>query len=850
MQLSGLLSGLRLHSLQSRFTALTVFLAILLAISSYATYLEQLSIKQIVDKNTTKREWLVKTKNIINSEIIDSYKSIDSFLLDPSNNVYQDWITSSLDNALENNRLLTESSWADTDDRKSLFNTLNTSLINLKKEITTLIEVRRDSHRQFPSLSIATTSMRPNRIRFINALSVALNELKASRANVDHGSQQQLIYDEFIQARYYWTQTLSNFRIYLANQFGAFDHLNLLKQEDSIILQYKALKKLLLDLKVYDDQGLVGFEASESLDIMLDSSEQWYQAFLKVKAVHHTDNWRADLKILKHQIQPLLDDISYLLNLLDEEVKAAAKLDLVLINSIINNQLRLLIILSVIAILVISLLTLLIKRMIFKPLQLVTSAIKAESLGNAITALPVVNAFETRELVDAFTEMRNQIHIRQDELEYQANHDSLTGLPNRKYFLEEINNLLEQSTDTEFSILLIDLNGFKDINDTLGHQVGDKILINVGSRLWAAFRETDIISRLGGDEYAILLRNTNKEMTTQILDKLNKTIDMTFSLEGINASVSMSIGAALYPSHGDNASVLLRHADVAMYTAKRQKQTYVFYKPSEDDYSLNKLSLSHDLKNSISSEGLLLHFQPKLCLNTHKIIGAEALIRWNHPTMGLISPDEFIPMAEQTGFINKITYWVIEEALITCQQWKRQGFDIKLSVNLSVYNLYDSDFVEIVRTLQLNYPDSARSIIFEITESAMMTNPDVAVSVLKEISNMGIEFSIDDYGTGFSSLSYLSQLAVNELKIDKSFVIDMSTDPRKLVIVRSTIDMAHNLNLSVVAEGVENLETMQQLEEYGCDHIQGYYLSKPVPESDFINWIVNYQEQDSITPIN
>lgn len=825
------------QSLQSRLTAFIIILTIFISVSSYNVYISQLEIKQSIQSNTQQRNFIADKKHSVQNELIESYQLLNTFLLDPRNQLIQEWMYTSLDNALNTTDEIVKTQWASSRENSQLFDSIYISLFNLKDEINYLTEIRKNSNKQFPSLNIASSEMRPNRIIFINSVAIAINETRRQT-----NTSEIQIYNQLVDIRYFWTQLLSNFRIYLANQFGAFDIEILKRQELAISQQYKNLSKLLNTFAEKNSDSL-GFETEDAVTKMQVALDKWYQAFTKVKSIHNSPRWRVDLNILETKIQPLLDELSYLLGLFDDEIKKSENEDKQLVDQMIDNQMTLLFGISIILILITAILLYVIKVVVFNPIKNVTSAIKEEATGLSTRLLPQVNSSEAKDLVDAFNEMRKQIHIRQDHLTYQANHDSLTHLPNRKYFLEQLYKQLQaiQDTNKELTVLLIDLNGFKDINDTLGHHIGDHLLKDFGRRLQATLNNTDVIARLGGDEFAILLPETDKKTAIKCLQKILQCSEKKFTIEGINTYIGMSIGAAVYPQHGDDENILLKHADVAMYIAKKQKIPYAFYKSSDDSYTLNRLSIIHDIKSSINHNGLILHFQPKINLSNNRLASVEALLRWNHPDLGMVMPDEFIAIAEQSGFINQISYWVIEEALIMSLHWKQQGFDIQIAINLSVYNLFDTDFPDNIKSILNKYKLASGNLIFEITESAMMTNPQLAISNLNKLRSLGIQLSIDDYGTGFSSLSYLSQLSLNELKVDKSFILDMLNDERKSVIVQSTIEMAHNLGLKVVAEGVENIEVCRRLRVYKCDVIQGYLVSRPLPEDKFIEWLNSYQ---------
>ena len=436
------------------------------------------------------------------------------------------------------------------------------------------------------------------------------------------------------------------------------------------------------------------------------------------------------------------------------------------------------------------------------------------------------------------TERKDQM----EALEYQALHDALTDLPNRTLLSDRVSQAIvrAQRDGSQLALVLADLDRFKEINDTLGHQNGDLILQQVSTRLRNALRESDTIARLGGDEFAALLPNVDLEQATNIVRKLIATLEDPLIIDGQSLHVGSSFGIAMFPGHGDDESILMRHADVAMYIAKRANLGYTIYDPSKDQHSLRNLALVSELRSGIDSGELILYYQPKVSLAAGKVVGAEVLVRWRHPRYGLMFPDSFIPLAEQTGLINPLTQWVINAALEQCQQWKAAGMCLPIAVNLSVRNLLDAQLLDQLAVALHNVPhDSRCRICLEITETAMMADPVRALTILNALNEMGIVLSIDDFGTGYSSLAYIKRLPVNELKIDKSFVMGMGVGENDAVIVRSTIDLAHNLGFKVVAEGVEDEATYNMLAKLGCDVAQGYYISRPLPPGDVEAWIRN-----------
>ncbi|MEJ2564624.1 MAG: EAL domain-containing protein [Gammaproteobacteria bacterium] len=432
------------------------------------------------------------------------------------------------------------------------------------------------------------------------------------------------------------------------------------------------------------------------------------------------------------------------------------------------------------------------------------------------------------------------------ELEHQALHDALTELPNRLLLQDRMHQALlsAQRDNRQLALLITDLDRFKEINDTLGHHYGDLVLQGVSARMRTALRGSDTIARLGGDEFAVLLPFIESgEDAIKAARKLVTTMEEPIVLEDHSFHVGISVGIALYPDHGQDGSTLMRHADVAMYVAKRSTSGYAVYDHLEDQHSVSRLAMVGELRHAIEQQQLVLFYQPKIDLKEGRITGVEALVRWNHPQRGLLSPDEFIPLAEHTGLIRPLTFVALNEALHQVSLWKEGGLRLKMAVNLSAHHLQDEQLASKVESAMQQWNVPAELLEFEITESAIMANPLRAMNTLTQLSRMGIGLSIDDFGTGYSSLVYLKQLPVNEIKIDKSFVIDMLENNEDMVIVRSTIDLAHNMGRQVVAEGVESEEVLNILVELGCDMAQGYYISRPITANILTQWLHQTQWQ-------
>jgi diguanylate cyclase (GGDEF)-like protein len=438
-----------------------------------------------------------------------------------------------------------------------------------------------------------------------------------------------------------------------------------------------------------------------------------------------------------------------------------------------------------------------------------------------------------------------RLNAKNKELEYQAFHDKLTGLPNRLLLVDRLEQALLESErhGKSFALLLMDLDNFKDLNDTLGHHYGDELLQQVGEKIKQSLRKHDTLARLGGDEFAAILHNTDLDGALVCINKLLTNMKTPHSINETLIESKASIGIALYPIHGNDYKILLQRADVAMYQAKKTRTGYAVYDSSLDSDSMRHLQLMNELRSSIKSNHISVFYQPMILLNTNRVVAAEALARWHHPEMGFISPDEFIPVAEQTGIIRMLTLFVLNTALLDCKKWRDKGNDIRISINISPHCLQDESFPKNLQSIVDNSGMTPKNVELEITETALMQDLNSTRKVLQRFYNAGYKLSIDDFGTGFSSLEYLKKLPVDILKIDKTFVMDMFENEGDAAIVQSVTELAHNFNYKVIAEGVENEKTLQKLIAFDVDIVQGYLFSKPLSNEEFESWLIDTKWQ-------
>ena len=428
--------------------------------------------------------------------------------------------------------------------------------------------------------------------------------------------------------------------------------------------------------------------------------------------------------------------------------------------------------------------------------------------------------------------------------EFAMLHDPLTELPNRLLFHDRVHQAILGATRTgaRAAVMMLDVDRFKEVNDALGHHMGDLLLYELGYRLTETLRQSDSVARLGGDEFAILLPEIEDEADAlAAAGKIREALARPIAVRDLSLEVEASAGIALYPDHGLDPESLLQHADVAMYNAKSSQSGCELYAETKHEFSPTRLRLVQDLRNGIAAGQIELHYQPKIRLSDNRVVGVEALARWNHPEQGLIAPDSFIPLAEHTGLIRPLTLAVLEQAIDQCAAWRSRGIELGMAVNLSPRNLVDHELPHQIKRLLEEGGVPTTSLELELTEDTIMADPKRARDVLARLDAMGIWLAIDDFGTGYSSLAYLKQLPVTTLKVDRSFVTDMDSRDDDAVIVRSTIALGRNLGLRVVAEGVETEDVMNELRQLGCDVVQGYHVSRPVPAAEFETWLKQRQ---------
>ena len=715
-------------------------------------------------------------------------------------------------------------------------NEMNKHFNSFYLKIYELMEKRKDNNWNYPVLPyISKKLLEPNDAFELNA-NHALSEITED----DGEPYRSDLYGRFNNVRGLWRKKILEFRAVLI-RFMALNQDAMESQERNVEILHEEIEKQLNELSAMQKNGKLGFDAENALQVMRTSSKLWHQNWLALKALRASTNWRRDIVFLNEEVVPVKQAALQSLTTLEQTVFKWSVNTTARVQGAATEVSYVVWGLCGLAIIFVLLVYYMINRMVLRPIMRMTDAIgETESISISVDKKSSREIFQ---LVTAFSSMRKQIHQRQLALEHQSLHDSLTGLPNRMLLQDRLEHAIQMMgrNKSSMALLILDLDRFKDVNDALGHQVGDRLLQHVAKRLAGIIRESDTVARLGGDEFAIVTPDVDVSQTKKFSKKIINQVNEVFQIENQNIYVGVSIGVAVYPENGHEAGQLIRNADIAMYHAKRNNFGFSLYDNSMSESGVDNLALVGDLHQELQEiKNLELYFQPQIDLMTRNVIGVEVLLRWHHPQLGPISPEHIISMAEHAGMIGQLTEWIIETALSEYVQAKLSHQNIHLSINLSAWNLQDPELPHSIEMLLNKYYVQPSWLMLEITETAMMSDPVRAREVLLELDTMGIGLSVDDYGTGFSSLGYLKMLPVKELKIDRSFVADMLDDENDAIIVRSTIDLAHNLGLKVVAEGVENQEVLLRLRTHKCDVAQGYNISKPLPIKKLMEWLESY----------
>jgi len=826
------------HGLRQTYLLLSALVSIVII---SVTIFSSLHITDVTTQNTSSlklQETVSSLVSEIRRNISTSNTALDELLLSPTNKKNAEIIKYIAHTDLKIQELTTIPRLEETG-LLPLITEMNAQISKMHSNIIKLLNLRKDPQWTYPALTIMSRDMLENNALFTSAIELIMHDLQNES---DINNKQFTFLNKLVSIRDSWRLMVLNFRAALM-RFAGLNKIDQIEQEQNIIIIYEkiseSINQLIQNPNIYNDE----LDASDALNTMSESLEDWVFHFKQFQALRESTIWRADIHFTTNNVRPVYNHALNTLDQLDEGIQDWATRNSAAVEDAAYKLNTELFVLSAIALGFVIGIYILINRLILTPIARISDSFSKEGYGEEFV-LPRHGSREIYNLVSAYNRMRELIEQRKNALEHQALHDTLTGLPNRALLQDRLNHAITYSNrkKSPLAFMLLDLNRFKEINDTLGHHIGDRVLYEIGIRLKNCLRKSDTVARLGGDEFALIIYDTESSKALSFSKKISQVISDVLIIDNQNLYIGASIGISMYPEDGSDSDTLVRYADIAMYSAKRNNLNSALFNPNMDKMSVDNLSLLGDFRQELSNPTgqLQLYYQPKINIINKALNSVEALLRWEHPEQGFISPEFIIKMTEQSGLIGELTSWVIQQAIQDCAQWQHDNANLGISINLSAWDLQDPKLPNLINNVLDKNKLSADSLSLEITESAVMQDPARARDVLEQLDEMGINLEIDDYGTGFSSLAYLKLLPVNTLKIDKSFVIDMLREPNDLIIVRSTIDLAHNLGMRVIAEGVEDINILRRLHELRCDLAQGFHISKPLPKSKLLNWITTY----------
>ena len=822
------------HSLRRRYLLASALIAVLLLGVSLGTYRY---VNHVTAANNQSLA-LVDALNLDLAHVREAMRLTDIAIQDQASapsDTHQGEIRGHLQQAIDStSRLASDPALAATPWHARL-HTLQDQLLDLQKTVERFIELHQDPNWIYPALPFINDTLLQSNTGFEQELTLALEETEAVLTQPG----QLAVYRELTNLRDLWRRMILNFRAVMI-RFAGLPDVDPGPEERNIELIYGVIATKLEQLQSDPDGLKYGLQTEVSIQAMLEHAQTWHHDFQQVKELRTTGQWRGDIRYIEQELRPRQRQVEQTIDALAIDLRRWSAKATQAVNQAADRINLALWVMSFIGLLMITLMYFVLDHNVLRPIARVANALSAAARGQTSITLPPQHNREVATLVDAFEHMHRQIQGRQQSLEFQALHDVLTGLPNRALLADRLSQGLASSgrDTTPLALLLLDLDRFKEINDSLGHQVGDQVLQEVARRLQPLLRDTDTVARLGGDEFAVVAPGMQRDQAVGLAGRITTALEAAYHSDGHNLYVGVSIGIVMAPEDGTDPETLLRHADGAMYIAKRNNLDHAFFDPQQDQELVETLSLLAQLREALNiGRGLQLYYQPKASIDRGTIVGAEALLRWRTQDGEWVPPERIVRIAENANLFHELTTWVLERAIADCADAIRLGVALNISVNLSARDLQDAGLPGQVAALLQRHGVSARQLTLEITENAVLASPERARQVLVQLAQLGITLSIDDFGTGFSSLAHLKLLPVHELKIDKSFVLNMQHNESDAVIVRSTIDLGHNLSLQVVAEGVEDQQTRELLRARRCDLMQGYLISRALPVADLLAMI-------------
>ncbi|HHC71335.1 MAG TPA: EAL domain-containing protein [Thiotrichales bacterium] len=698
-----------------------------------------------------------------------------------------------------------------------------------------LFQIRSEVESWFPAMKIMRSEMFPAKNDFDTALSAVLDEAVPSAA------LSPPLQEVLLRLRHNFGRLVSEFRLHVADRSGIFSNRPAsgpTNQTENIAIYHAAILHDLQRLEELASRGgEPSFELLTTIEQLRAAYPRWWNHYMEVKTILDSDQWRRDLLLLERQIDPLLTSIQQRLSVLQLALDNTSGRDITTLSTL-SRQLSDLSVIFVVAVVALLLLALAaFHRTLLKPMTRITQALLAEAKGAPPEPIPDSGGAEIRDLAEAFQQMREQVHIRQSRLDYMAHHDSLTGLPNRILFRDRLVHgiMMAERSRQIVGLIFLDLDRFKQINDTLGHDIGDQLLQELGRRLEHYCRGGDTVARLGGDEFAIVVEAlTSREQVRTIAEKLQGCLEKEVEVEGHLLNVTASLGVAIYPTDQQTPDDLIKAADTAMYSAKNAGGNRIeFYSREMTARVVEHMEMEKLLRRAVREGELTIHYQPIIDLQSRRIVAVESLLRWHHPDREDISPARFVPVLEEGRLIGTVTQWMLQVISGQFRDFRRQGFLLDhITLNLSGRLLQERGVIDDLMGELRSGRFDPHTLIIEITEDTLTRHFDEASEILSRLKELGVRIALDDFGTGQSSLNHLRKFPIDILKVDREFVRDIPDDRYDSELVAAMIAMAEKLGIEVVAEGVETEEQLAFLERHHCRYAQGYLFGCPQSEEE------------------
>ena len=835
-----------LDSYRNRYLAFALLLTAVLVFTTVLGYLQvQRTSYTQIDKISSRAETSKLLTEVL-AEINGMQKLLQDIVIDPDRHALVELAgqISKLKLVLNNLRSMTMQ--GDGEDAKSLVTEMLNDLDELERTSSDIVSIRINDARWFPSTTIMEDRLQPNFIESMTILSEIAAELQDD-FNLEESRDPLLLVYEI---RMGWVRMTSEMRLYIANRFGVFSANNesgMESRNQNVEVYLTTLGENLNKLYEYGRKGRLGFLGIESLPELEKSYEQWVYAKDDLFTALMRDDWRMDLVVLRQDIYPIIERLQQRISSLQLDLDIQSAED---ITSLTDTARWLVFILLAItgAIILITFASYMsFNRFLLRPISDTTHALMKEASGESVNLSEVTMLRETRDLADAFHQMQRQVRFRQDRLDHLAHHDLLTQLPNRVLFNRRLEQAIQDAIASaqNVALMFLDLDRFKQINDTLGHGIGDLLLREVSMRLTDIINgESATIARFGGDEFTVIIEHVDDPREVEaIADNILAAFKKEFLIGEHELHVSTSIGIALAPLDVPHASDLLRAADTAMYDAKQHgRNRYRFHSEEMSRYAENQMLIEKELRYAVERNEFEVYYQPIVCVQSKRLVGFESLLRWNHPERGLLAPNSFLDVLEESGLITAVTDWLLDQTAVMQGYLRAAGHkNISLSINLTARLMNDDAFANAMEQRLREKMLKPEKLVIELTEDALTGYVDKADIFLRKVKKLGVRLALDDFGTGQSSLEHLRRFSFDIVKIDRSFVGDISSDPDDASLVDAVIKIGHSFGMKIVAEGVETKAQLQYIAERNCDYLQGYLISKAVPADQALEFAGRYR---------